>query len=75
MTYPVGQRVRAKSDIYAPADEYGPGVKLATRGDVLTIRSHGVATYPYYVSHGQDSSFGVLAEEIEAINDSANSGN
>jgi len=78
VNFVVGQRVRAKSNIYQPADDHSPGLLLARARDVLVVRALGVATFAAYVSHENvtDSSFGVLAEEVEAIeNDPANSGN
>lgn len=79
MPLKIGQRVRARCNIYKPAAEDRPELLYASKGDELIVRSlSATPVYECYVSHANgliDSSFGVLPGEIEEVtNDPANSG-
>ncbi|WP_026470085.1 hypothetical protein [Alkanindiges illinoisensis] len=71
----VGQAVTATKDIVQGADEYSPGGIYAKKGTVLIIRevSPEGRFFQYYVSHERvlDNSFGVKADEIKALEQTA----
>jgi hypothetical protein len=69
--FSVGQKVRAKRSIYAPADDYAPAGYLCSEGDTLIVRrlsTWAIDPYPVKVSHESETqrSFGVKPDEIEA---------
>lgn len=73
MSYPpyqIGQRVRAARDITQPADEDLPAQMFATKGTELIVRESPGNWWFCFVANPKfkpDVSFGVRADEIEAI--------
>lgn len=68
--YEIGQKFKAKMDIYEDLREEGFGVyRLARRGETLVIRGVGMLPGRYLVSHEDvhNSSFSVRANELEEI--------
>ena len=65
----VGQRVKAKKDLYETSDEL-PNSLYAAEGEELIVRAvNPVSAYPFLVSHEgiTRSRFGVTASEIAAV--------